>query len=461
MMSHRSPVLKRVLHAMGLVPLLFSVICWPGLEASASEPATAEPATAELAAQRGVPKPEIFPVAPATPDVWSQEVEASEGGPGTGARGKPPPTLVDLVMHYVLIERDLDHARVLLADGLVNALNEVSNRAWTARLYALMAALEVLEGDQQNARRLALRAVTLEQGVRIEGELGERVEGTLRWAKRTWKKRKKSATIRASQLPHRLTLYLDGRVLETPQDIPLRPGDHLLQVVGTIGVVARGWLTLQEGALLEDPDPLGEVQRALLPPEDTAEPLAQEELEALVDDARSARQDTQALTAEVGMELTMARSSSRIERAACLAEQQHRLKRFDHAMKAYNERLQKAMERDDADEVRHLFKMIGLARDEAVRQRNAINTCMNRPEPDHPVEVRMTNAPAPPPIGEERPGVSPERVPFQVALDAPVDYDSRLTTRWPPPQDVWRPPINAPYHAAVNPNRLEFRHALQ
>lgn len=303
-----------------------------------------------------------------------------------------PPSFVELVLQQILVERDLDTARKMLVEHLPKALNDHQNSEWTARVYALLAAVASLGGEEVQARKLALRAVTLNEAVSLEPQLGDVAQKVLTDARLEWRSRPATAVLEVAPLPIGLELWVDGGPLLLPAREPLRPGDHLLQVVSRQGVVARGWVLLKSGETLQEPPPLPEVRRTLEAPP-TLESVPVEEVSRLAQEAAKAEADIRQVADALELEHSLARASRYTERALCLAEVEHQLQRLTEELEGFKLRLQQAMLRDRADEIRHLFQMIRLTRDEALRLQVEQEACLDQVQRGADQELRVTQSP--------------------------------------------------------------------
>lgn len=351
-----------------------------------------------------------------------------------------PPTLVERLLQQILVERDLATAQSMLVESLVPALNQYQNPEWTARVYALLSAVATLGDDTTQAKRLALRAVTLDEKVALEPELGERPLAILKDAKETMKARSRSAKLVADVLPVGLELYVDGKSVPLPETVELRAGDHLLQIVVREGVVARQWVTFEDGQTLREPPPFSTV-RASIKAVEKAPPIPMDELEQLLAQASKAESELQGIDDTLEIEEIAAREGRHTERAVCLAEVRKRLQYIQGEVTNYKERLQFALNEEDPADLRHLLTMIQLARDEALRLSVEQEACLEQPLRDVPLEIRVVQTPPPPPTPvslEEARGVHtffalaplPELTPATTLLRPPPPTFEPLT---PPP----------------------------
>ncbi|MFM7202259.1 MAG: hypothetical protein ACKO6N_15870 [Myxococcota bacterium] len=304
-----------------------------------------------------------------------------------------PPSFVELVLQQILVERDLDAARKMLVDHLPKALNDHLNSEWTARVYVLLAAVASLGGDEVQARKLALRAVALNEAVSMEPQLGEVAQKVLQNARLEWRSRPATAVLEVSPLPIGLELWVDGGPLLLPAREPLRPGDHLIQVASRQGVVARAWVILKSGETLKEPPPLPEVRRTLETPP-TLESVSMEEVTRLASEAAKAEADIQQVADALELEHSLARASRYTDRALCLAEVERQLGRLTEELSGFKLRLEQAMLRDRADEIRHLFEMIRLSRDEALKLQVEQEACLDQVQRGVDQELRVTQTPA-------------------------------------------------------------------
>lgn len=304
-----------------------------------------------------------------------------------------PPSFVELVLQQILVERDLDVARKMLVDHLPKALNDHQNSEWTARVYALLAAVASLGGDEVQARKLALRAVALNEAVSMEPQLGEVAQKVLQNARLEWRSRPATAVLEVAPLPIGLELWVDGGPLLLPAREPLRPGDHLIQVVSRQGVVARAWVLMKSGETLKEPPPLPEVRRTLETPR-VLESVPMEEVTRLASEAAKAEADIQQVADALELEHSLARASRYTDRALCLAEVERQLGRLTEELSGFKLRLEQAMLRDRADEIRHLFEMIRLTRDEALKLQVEQEACLDQVQRGVDQELRVTQTPA-------------------------------------------------------------------
>lgn len=371
------------------------------------------------------------------------------------SKAKIPPSFVERVLKEILVERDLASARELLVDVLPAALNQTDNPQWIARIYILLASLAALDGDAPQAHRLALRAVALDPDVMLEPQLGELPRAALVAARKDWQGREARIKVTLSKLPLGLVLYVDGRATELPRSIMLRPGDHLFQVTGTAGVVARAWTTLAaDPAFLTDPNPIPEVLRTVRPL-DVPQPIEQEELSRELERMEQAQRDLEKVEARAEVELTAAKAALHMQRAACLAESSSRLRFLSDEVNGFRERLQWALDQDKPDTARHLFAMMQVARDEALRQEIEMEACLDMPLPDGTPETRVVAAPSAPsprlsPAGQVRrhpslplSSMDGMDAPHIRMGGAPSLWDD---TRWPraaPAPEPQRPPPSA------------------
>lgn len=306
---------------------------------------------------------------------------------------KPSPSFVELLLQQILVERDLDAAQKMLVDALAPALGQHENTPWTARIYALLSAVAALGGQDSQALRLAVRAVTLDDKVALEPQLGDIPLKVLKQAREIVKGRPKNAALEAESLPIGLELWVDGRPLELPGHLDLIPGDHLLQVVANTGVIAHQWVTFEVGSTLQEPPPLPEV-RASIRPIEKSPPLPPEELEALTQQANRALGMIGELASALEVEQVAAREGRHMARATCLVDVEKGFQHIQEETEGYQQRLALALEKQNPDELRHLFNMFQLARDEALHLKVEQEACLDTPLPDVPMEVRVVEKPA-------------------------------------------------------------------
>lgn len=360
--------------------------------------------------------------------------------PTTQPKSKIPPSYVERVLREILVERDLASAREMLVEVLPSALNQVDNPQWIARIYILMAAVAALEGDPTQAHRLALRAVALDADCILEPQLGELPRAALIQARKDWQAREATIKVMFSRLPLGLELYVDGRATQHPHSIMLRPGDHLIQISGNAGVIARAWSTLKADTNpTSDPDPIPEVLRTVQPL-DSPQPIDMAELSREIERMEQAQRDLNQVTSRAEVELESAKAALHMQRAACLAEAHARLRFLQEEVAGFKERLQWALDADKSDSARHLFAMMQVARDEALRQEIEVAACLDMPRLDGAPETRVMSGPSQPsprlaPVGEVR------RYPALVlsSLDAPDGRTLRMydvSSLWDDP--VWQ-----------------------
>ena len=149
----------------------------------------------------------------------------------------PPPTLVDKVIEQILVERDLEAARSLLVKALGPALGDAHNPGWVARIYALLAVIDIYQGEADRAERYLWRAVVLNPNIQIEPELGDVPLSRLEAVRARWRSLEQDATMTFSDLPAGLAVFVDGRRCDGT--IALKPGEHLVQVCPCVRPRAR------------------------------------------------------------------------------------------------------------------------------------------------------------------------------------------------------------------------------
>lgn len=314
---------------------------------------------------------------------------------------KPPPALPEQVMSQILVERDLDAAQKLLEDALAGALDQVSNPRWTARIYSLLSVVALYRGDQDRAERYAERALVLFPGVTLEPQLGDAPALLLARVAQGMARRDANARMVFPELPEDLAVYVDGVRWDTPRSQTMKPGEHLVQVAGTVGVVARKWVTLAPGQTLVEPPPIPEVLRVLGRP-DTRGALPDE---ALLQSLARASEDASAVSATVAQlmnTLDQVLDTGNVPRAACVQAHLVEAGRLAEAVREFAGRLDTAARSGDQDEVAHLARMIAMARTQAESNLVDVEDCYDLMEPGAPPEVRVLEEPPPPPVSVDR-----------------------------------------------------------
>ncbi len=321
---------------------------------------------------------------------------------------RPPPTIVEKVFQQILVERDLDAARALLTGALVEALGQVHNPRWIARIYSLLSAIEVYEGDEAGAERYALRAVALDPAVQLEAQLGDAASEVLSRAGADWKERAPDAGMSFPSLPGGLEVYVDGEPCALPGSVRLKPGDHLVQVAGPVGVVARKWVTLESGAQVANPPPIPQVLEAASGGRNVSPLSGAALLEALA----RAGEDARAVTGSVATlldRLDEAVDARRIHRAACFQARIAEAGRLAKEVEGFAKRLEAAARENDGAEVLHLVEMVRIARTQSEKNLDEAESCFDIVDPSAPPEVLVLEEPPAPPaaIALSVPGGSP------------------------------------------------------